>query len=55
MKKIWWIFRLLILCAAVPFTWGSRVSAEERLALIFGNSSYGSVAPLVITSNSLPD
>lgn len=46
MKKVWWIFRLLILCAAVPFGWGSRASAEERLALIFGNSSYGSVAPL---------
>ncbi|WIY27809.1 caspase family protein [Parasedimentitalea psychrophila] len=46
MKKVWWIFRLLILCAAVPFGWGSRANAEERLALIFGNSSYGSVAPL---------
>lgn len=46
MKQFWWIFRMLILCGAVPLGWGSRVNAEERLALIFGNSSYGSVAPL---------
>ncbi|WP_238705183.1 caspase family protein [Parasedimentitalea marina] len=46
MKQVWWIFRLLILCGVVPLVWGSRVSAEERLALIFGNSAYGSVASL---------
>ncbi|NIZ62576.1 peptidase C14, caspase catalytic subunit p20 [Sedimentitalea sp. CY04] len=30
----------------MPLAWGDRANAEERLALIFGNSSYGSVAPL---------
>lgn len=46
MKRFWLACRLLILLAALPLGWGNRAGAEERLALIIGNSAYGLVAPL---------
>lgn len=46
MNYFWLVSRLLVLCVAGTLGWGNRASAEERLALIFGNSAYGAVAPL---------
>lgn len=46
MKRFWLACRLVILFAAMPLGWANHASAEDRLALIFGNSAYGSVAPL---------
>ncbi len=46
MKRIFLACRVLILLASVFLGWTSRASAEDRVALIFGNSAYGSVAPL---------
>lgn len=46
MKRFFYMLCLLALFAALPLTWGAKANAEERLALIFGNSAYGSVSPL---------
>ncbi|WP_368075922.1 caspase domain-containing protein [Leisingera sp. NJS201] len=39
-----WV-RLMVLAVAAA-CWGATVLAEERLALVIGNSAYGSVSPL---------